>query len=215
MCQIVDHGVPKEVIDACWQATEDLFDRPLHEKLAVPMTDDYPYGYTAMGQENLLASLDEGVQNPPDMKEMFNVCLGSRQPAPDHPPPCWPAESQPLQAAYEAYYRALEGLAATLYRVCARALGLPEDWFDDKITQHRNVIRAIHYPCAAGDPWWAGRAGLIRRAAPGRLEARAAPLRCSSRPPWVARRACAGPTARPRCPSRGRCARRCTQTTAR
>lgn len=148
--KIVDHGVPKAVIEACWKASEDLFDRPLHEKLDKerfpPMTDDYPYGYTAMGQENLLASLDKGVENPPDMKEMWNVCIGSRKPAPDHPPVRWPEHSEPLQAAYEAYYRALEGLSATLYRVCALALGLPEGWFDDKVDKHRNVIRAIHYP---------------------------------------------------------------------
>ena len=120
-----------------------------------------------------MASLDKGAKTPGDIKEMFNICLGSRQPAPDHPTPRWPEGSQSLQDAYEAYYRALEGLAATLYRVCALALGwvprqpahrcaratfacaqlvprscgrLPEDWFEDKIHEHRNVIRAINYP---------------------------------------------------------------------
>jgi len=144
--KIVDHGVPKEVIERCWKATEDFFDRPAEEKLKVPMTDDYPYGYNAIGGENLLASLDKGVKNPGDLKEMFNVCIGSAAPAPDHPPPRWPDNSLEQQEAYVAYYRALESLAATLYHVCALALGLPEDWFDDKLDQHRDVIRAIHYP---------------------------------------------------------------------
>jgi len=138
--------VPKEVIEAMWERTEEFFDRPLKEKVTVPMTDDYPYGYSAYGAENLLASLDKNVTNPPDMKEMWNVCIGSKAPAADHPPPRWPEDSDVCKEAYEAYYRALESLTATLYRVCALALGLPEGWFDDKITQHRNVIRAIHYP---------------------------------------------------------------------
>ena len=144
--KIVDHGVPKEVIDMCWSATETFFERPLEEKSAVPMTADYPYGYSAMGGENLLASLVKAAETPGDLKEMWNVCFGSDTPAADHPPPRWPAESEREQIAYRAYDRALAGLADTLYRVCALALGLEEDWFVDKNTQHRNVVRAIHYP---------------------------------------------------------------------
>jgi hypothetical protein len=39
-----------------------------------------------------------------------------------------------------------QALSALLYRVCALALGLPEDWFDIRTDRHRNVIRAISYP---------------------------------------------------------------------
>ena len=144
--KIVDHGVPKEVIERCWSATEAFFERPIGEKLAVKMTDDYPYGYNAMGGENLLASLDKDAETPGDLKEMFNVCLGSDTPAADHPPPKWPVNAEREQAAYGAYSRALAGLADTLYRVCALALHLDEEWFVPKNTQHRDVVRAIHYP---------------------------------------------------------------------
>ena len=111
----------------------------------VPLAPD-PYGYIAKMGENLLASLDKDVKNPPDMKEMFNICIGSDAPAADHPPPRWPADSAPLQSAWSQYNAALSELAGTLYKVCALALGLEEDWFAPKNTQHRNVIRAIHYP---------------------------------------------------------------------
>ena len=144
--KIIDHGVPTSVIERCWKATQNFFERPLKEKLAVPMGDDYPYGYTAMGGENLLASLDKNVSSPGDLKEMFNICIGSDTPAPDHPPPRWPDDSEELQAAYAAYNAALAELASHLYRVCALALELDEDWFEPKNTQHRNVIRAINYP---------------------------------------------------------------------
>ena len=33
---VVDHGVPRDVIDACWEETTSFFDRPLAEKAAVP-----------------------------------------------------------------------------------------------------------------------------------------------------------------------------------
>ena len=80
-----------------------------------------------------LASLDKAAETPGDLKEMWNVCFGSDTPAADHPPPRWPAESEREQLAYRAYDRALAGLADTLYRVCALALGLEEDWFVPKI----------------------------------------------------------------------------------
>ncbi|KAL3917438.1 MAG: hypothetical protein SGPRY_006403, partial [Prymnesium sp.] len=143
---VVDHGVPASVIDAMWAQTQAFFNRPLAEKSSVPMTPEYPYGYTGLAAENLLASIDKEALNPGDLKEMFNICLGGRQPSADMPAPRWPAASEKMQIAWEAYYHELSSLAATLYRVVALALGLPEDWFEDKITSHRDVIRAINYP---------------------------------------------------------------------
>ena len=152
--KIVDHGVPPEVIDACWKASEDFFDKaPLSEKKSVAMDDKYPYGYSGLGGENLLGSLDKDATKavPGDLKEMFNICLGSDTPADDMPAPRWPALSDTqqlgeMERAYTAYYKALASLTATLYWLCALALGLPEGWFVDKSHQHRNVIRAINYP---------------------------------------------------------------------
>ena len=145
--KIVDHGVPKDVIDACWNATVDLFDEPVQAKLAFPrMNANYPYGYSGIAEENLLGSLDKGVKTAGDLKEMFNVCIGSRTPAADHPKVRWPADSDKLQGAYERYHRELEKLSSRLYACCALALGVEEAWFEDKIQQNRNVIRAIHYP---------------------------------------------------------------------
>lgn len=99
-----------------------------------------------MGGENLLASLDKDAATPGDLKEMFNVCLGTENRTADHPPPRWPANSEAEQQAFTEYDRELAKLAETLYRVCAVALGLDEAFFAQKNTQHRNVIRAINYP---------------------------------------------------------------------
>jgi isopenicillin N synthase-like dioxygenase len=116
------------------------------------MAPDYPYGYQGLGHENLKASLDKNATNAADIKEMFNVCLGSKNPAADMPTPRWPVNSESMQRAYGEYYRALESLSEVLYRVCALALGLPEDWFADKITQHRNALRSIYYPAQKVPP---------------------------------------------------------------
>lgn len=145
--KIVDHGVPKEVIEACWNSTVDLFAEPDEAKVKFPRMDPtYPYGYSGIGDENLLASLDKGVKTAGDLKEMFNVCIGSTTPAADHPKVRWPANSAKLQEAYVKYHRELEKLASRLYACCALALGMPEGWFEGKNSENRNVIRAIHYP---------------------------------------------------------------------
>jgi isopenicillin N synthase-like dioxygenase len=150
---ITDHGVPPEVIHEMWKQTTSFFDRPLNDKRAVPMSDDYPYGYQGMGMENLEASLDGEKSKPGDIKEMFNMCLGTGQANdPELPTPRWPEDSPEFCAAWSAYYDALAALASNLYRVCALALGLPEDWFASKISRHRNALRAINYPVQRTPP---------------------------------------------------------------
>ena len=146
--KVVDHGVPTQQIQHCWETAKHFFDRPLHEKRSVPMTDSYPYGYQGLGMENLVLSLDqaEDQNSPGDIKEMFNLCLGGLKTDDSLPTPQWPPQSEEMQKAWKLYYRALEGLAEMLYRVCALALSLPQDWFEKYIDCHRNVIRAISYP---------------------------------------------------------------------
>ena len=51
---IVDHGVPARIISECWEASVEFFDRPLDEKRAVPMTEEYPYGYQARSRDSAL-----------------------------------------------------------------------------------------------------------------------------------------------------------------
>lgn len=152
--KIVDHGVPPGVIDKAWDAATAFFRLPLVEKASVAMTSDYPYGYQAMGTENLEASLDKGADaNPGDVKEMFNICIGSASANADVAPVRWPA-GYPAgsRAALAEYYSELEALSSRLYDVCALALGLPAGWFAPRTGNHRNVIRAIHYPAQQTPP---------------------------------------------------------------
>ena len=58
----------------------------------------------------------------------------------------WPQSPAGFQAAWEEYYRAMEALAARLMRIFAAALGLPQDFFDDKIDKHVTNLVALRYP---------------------------------------------------------------------
>jgi len=72
-----------------------------------------------------------------DLKETFQVCLGSETPDPEMIPPRWPSKPSSLRPALTRYYRELEKLASRLLKLFALALELPRDWFEDKV---RNTL---------------------------------------------------------------------------
>lgn len=51
-----------------------------------------------------------------------------------------------------AYFRAMEGLADTLMRAFAMALGIKEPYFADKIDHHPSVLRLTYYPAQKAPP---------------------------------------------------------------
>eukprot|EP00742_Colponemidia_sp_Colp-10_P000605 GILJ01000661.1.p1 GENE.GILJ01000661.1~~GILJ01000661.1.p1 ORF type:complete len:360 (-),score=46.25 GILJ01000661.1:164-1195(-) len=138
---IGNHGVPQTVIDKCWNSTRTFFDGPLRDK-NVPMTEDYPYGYSGYKEEVLSKGLK--METPPDMKESFSI--GPYNPQSGMPTPRFPPNSEVFQPDWWAYYRGLENLSGSLLRAFALALELPENWFDDKIDKHRCALRLLNYP---------------------------------------------------------------------
>jgi isopenicillin N synthase-like dioxygenase len=50
---VVRHNVPEFVIRDMQRVTHEFFDQPLSVKQAIPMTEDYPYGYSGYLEENL------------------------------------------------------------------------------------------------------------------------------------------------------------------
>ena len=67
-------------------------------------------------------------------------------------PNIWPTRPPAFQPRLCAYYRAMERLAATLMRIFALALGMPEAFFDDKIDRHITAMRLNHYAEAERPP---------------------------------------------------------------
>jgi isopenicillin N synthase-like dioxygenase len=61
-------------------------------------------------------------------------------------PNIWPINQPGFRAAFETYFRALDGLAAHILRLFAVALGLDFTFFDDKTNQSTSVMRAVWYP---------------------------------------------------------------------
>jgi isopenicillin N synthase-like dioxygenase len=156
---IGNHGIPEAVIDAQWQAVTDFFALPSEAKqrVAAPYKG-YPYGYLGPGSEALAAS--RGQQTPPDLKESFNggpLSVPVDEIDPDALAFCyaatlWPDQPPGFRPAWEAYYAAMENLAARIMELFAAALGLAPGFFALHISQPISALRALNYPAQDRPP---------------------------------------------------------------
>lgn len=151
------HGVPQNVIDEVWQAATMFFAQPHEAKQSVkPPFQGYPYGY--LGPETEALARSKGEETPPDLKESFNggplrVPHNASREALDfcYQPTLWP-ELSGFRTAWEAYYAAMEDLAARVMRAFAAALALPDNHFDPFIANPISALRALHYPATVDVP---------------------------------------------------------------
>lgn len=151
---VVGHGVPDAVVEALREEAMLFFALPLEEKLRTPQPPHrISRGYSHVGSRGLAFSL--GRETPPDLQESF--AMGPVEPAPPSVagtpaemsffyPNSWPEGRPRLRAAFEAYYREMDALAVRILRLFARALGLDDHFFDDKVDHATSTLRAVHYP---------------------------------------------------------------------
>lgn len=153
---IAGHGIDQALIDETFAVVSDFYDQPQSEKDRWRAGDSAsPRGYHAIETKNLAKTL--GYDNPPDLREQFYIGpltdrAFPREAAALYAPNIWPGTPAAYRPVVTRYYVALEALGATLMKVFAVALDLPETWFDDKIDRHFSTLPANHYPAPAGDP---------------------------------------------------------------
>ena len=156
---IRNHGVAESTQTALYDAARSFFDLPLESKLAVRRPHhDQNRGYIPYGEETLARM--HGGDTPPDFKEVFAIGPFDRPDDryhshelsyPNFAPNLWPGAPPALRPAMESCFLALEDLARRLARCFALALGLPPDWFADKLDRHASQLRLLHYPAPTGD----------------------------------------------------------------
>lgn len=154
---VTGHGMDLALLDRWFEVSRSFFAAPKAVKAAVMAEPDTHHGYHALAASGLAAK--EGETAPPDLREYFMVghpdgaCLAQTASAARfHRANRWPSAPAGFEAVATAYYRAMEALGATLMRLFATALSLPEHWFDDKIDRHFSVLSTIHYPAQAMAP---------------------------------------------------------------
>jgi isopenicillin N synthase-like dioxygenase len=166
---LANHGVAPSIIDGVWSKAQAFFDLPAETKQqAKAPYKGYPYGY--LGPELEALAKSRNVDTPPDLKESFNGGPLSAPPgmvdrealAFCYAPTIWPERPEGFVAAWQAYYAALEDLAARIMKLFALALKLPEDYFDRFIDAPVSALRALNYPEQTHAP----KPGQLRAGAP-------------------------------------------------
>ena len=166
---ITGHGVPDHIVDDLRRVAHAFFALPAAQKCAASHSiTGTNRGYHPVGGEALAAANDEAA--PPDLKEFFHVgpvevtddpyytsAVGRQHFLPN----IWPGTPGGFEQAATVYYRAMSALIRFLMRLAALALGVAEDFFDNKIDRSIGTMRLNYYPAQALPP----RSGQLRASA--------------------------------------------------
>ena len=144
---LVGHGVPASQRAATFAVASELFALAPESKEAISITrSPHNRGYVGFGTETLDPT------KPADLKEAFNVGLDL---APDHPDVVaglpfrganlWP-DLPGFKETMLAWYDACWGVGRRVHRALAVDLGLPPDYFEDKLDRPMATLRVLHYP---------------------------------------------------------------------
>jgi isopenicillin N synthase-like dioxygenase len=145
------HGVPPRVIESTFSASRYFFLLPTAEKLALSQRrSSNDVGYGAMESERL------GADAPGDFKETFDIALelpanhsGTAALQSFRGPNLWPA----LPGWRESMLEFLDTcwvIGRLIHRGFCLDLGLPENFFEDKLDAPLAGLRLLHYPASDG-----------------------------------------------------------------
>lgn len=141
---IADHGIGQPLIEDCLDACRAFFALPgdVKRRYHLPGTGG-ARGYTPFGVETAKGAVHH------DLKEFWHV---GRELPPGHryaasmPPNLWPEEVPRFRERTLALWEAFDALGRRLLAAIAHALGLPRDYFEDKVNLGNSVLRVLHYP---------------------------------------------------------------------
>ena len=148
---ITGHGVPAGLRQAVFDGAAAFFAGPSAVRDAATFTGaGGNRGYIRLGGE----ALDPA--KPADVKEAFNIGLELAPNDPDlvakkpfRAANLWP-ELPGFRTTMLAYFDAVWRLGRDLHRAFALDLGLPPDFFEDKLDKPLATLRLLHYPPIVG-----------------------------------------------------------------
>ncbi|MCA3255822.1 MAG: isopenicillin N synthase family oxygenase [Alphaproteobacteria bacterium] len=146
---VADHGLPQGLLDAALADTKAFFALPeeVKRRYHVPGSGG-ARGLTPFGVETAKG------HSAVDLKEFWHV---GRELPEGHPyrkympANLWPIEIPDFRRHVYGMFEALDALGAKLLRAIAHELGLPVDWFADKVGAGNSVLRLLHYPPIPAD----------------------------------------------------------------
>lgn len=148
---IVNHGVPRALVERTFRAAERFHALPLEQKLALHF-NQHSIGYLPIGGSTIRQS-KLNAANKPNQYEGFFI---KRDLPADHPDVLagkpfrglnqWPADLPGFCEDALAYCGAMEELTRHLLPLFATALELPRDWFREAFADPMFTMLMLHYP---------------------------------------------------------------------
>jgi isopenicillin N synthase-like dioxygenase len=154
---IVNHGVPRDLIEHTFAEARRFHAQPHDAKMALRM-NEHNNGYMAMGRYAVWTS-EVNANDKPDLNEAFFV---KRERSADDPlgrsgrrfvgPNQWPDDLPGFRETVLAYTDAVDALGRRLLLVCAVALDLTPGYFDAAFAESQFSFRLSHYPPVPAQP---------------------------------------------------------------
>lgn len=147
---VVNHGIPKELVDNFYASAKRFFAEPVTTKRQYEIAGlAGQRGYTSFGKEHAKQS------EVADLKEFFQIGQTVAQDHPlksRYPDNVQVAEVPEFPQLGDELYQSFERAGGALLKAIAIHLDLGEDYFEDKINKGNSILRAIHYPPITKEP---------------------------------------------------------------
>ncbi|HUO23190.1 MAG TPA: 2-oxoglutarate and iron-dependent oxygenase domain-containing protein [Caulobacteraceae bacterium] len=145
------HGMDPALIEQAFAGSRLFFAQTAEAKRALDLKrSPANYGYGELGSEQLQPD------RPPDVNESFNIGLelppgdpALADPGSGYGPNLWP-DLPGWREQMLGYFDACLDLGRLIHRGFCLDLGLPEDFFADKLDRTLAVLRLLHYPASHG-----------------------------------------------------------------
>ena len=136
---IINHGVPWELVEEIYEATQTLHSLPQEQKDNITM-DRTHGGYLGMGAGTSYASEIAGEVRKPNQNEAFFIHEGGYREANQYP------DLQGFKELTATYIQAMQALADSLLPLLALSLDLEPDFFAKDFDVPSVTLRMSHYP---------------------------------------------------------------------
>ena len=160
---VIGHGVPRTLVEEADGLSRNFFDLPMEEKMRIAVPPGKNRGYRCVGAANTAMAIKSGegrnaIEKQAPQPDLRETLFTGAEPIPGDPyyerPGAerffqwnvWPERPAALREALVTYYASCTVLSASLMRLFALALALPETFFDDKIDRHVTALNSVHYP---------------------------------------------------------------------
>ncbi|ADY53968.1 2OG-Fe(II) oxygenase [Pseudopedobacter saltans DSM 12145] len=140
---ITNHGLSKELISSLYEQVKAFFALPEDTKLKYQKVElAGQRGYTSKGREKAKDA------KTPDLKEFWQTgqyVQGEDVVKDEYPDNLIVEEVPEFNVVTKEIYKKLETAGKSILNAISVYLGLPEDYFEDKVYNGNSILRAIHY----------------------------------------------------------------------